>query len=131
MSRRRVLVVLGMMGRCPFAGQTWLYLNWLRGFHRLGHEVWYVEDDTTWPYDPVADTITQDPGYATRYLHRTLSGIGLGDRWAYRPRSIAAGNQDRRRCGPGAATGPRLDGHGCAAVGSASARPATSPPASR
>jgi len=74
-----------MMGRCPFGGQTWLYLNWLRGFHRLGHEVWYVEDDATWPYDPVADTITEDPRYATGYLHRTLSAIGLGDRWAYRP----------------------------------------------
>ena len=23
------LVVLGMMGRSPFGGQTWLYLNWL------------------------------------------------------------------------------------------------------
>ena len=79
------LVVLGMMGRCPFGGQTWLYLNWLRGLHRLGHEVWYVEDDTTWPYDPVANTITEDPRYATGYLHRTLSAIGLGDRWAYRP----------------------------------------------
>ena len=30
-----MLVVLGMMGRSPFGGQTWLYLNWLRGFHRL------------------------------------------------------------------------------------------------
>ena len=45
MSRLR-LVVLGMMGRCPFGGQTWLYLNWLRGLAALGHEVWYVEDDT-------------------------------------------------------------------------------------
>lgn len=85
MGRRRVLVVLGMMGRCPFGGQTWLYLNWLRGFQRLGHEVWYVEDDATWPYDPVANAITENPGYATRYLDRTLSAIGLGDRWAYRP----------------------------------------------
>jgi pyridoxine kinase len=31
-----------MMGRCPFGGQTWLYLNWLRGLQRLGHEVWPV-----------------------------------------------------------------------------------------
>ncbi len=30
-SGSRLLVVLGMMGRCPFGGQTWLYLNWLRG----------------------------------------------------------------------------------------------------
>ena len=80
MGHRRVLVVLGMMGRCPFGGQTWLYLNWLRGFQRLGHEVWYVEDDATWPYDPVANAITENPGYATRYLDRTLSAIGQRSR---------------------------------------------------
>ena len=29
--RKLRLVALGMMGRCPFGGQTWLYLNWLSG----------------------------------------------------------------------------------------------------
>ena len=38
MSTSLRLVVLGMMGRCPFGGQTWLYLNWLRGLQRLGHD---------------------------------------------------------------------------------------------
>src|SRR6185436_580757 len=86
MSRdRRLLVVLGMMGRCPFGGQTWLYLNWLRGPARLGHEVYYVEDDATWPYDPRVDTITDDPGYAVGYLKTLMERIGLADRWAYRP----------------------------------------------
>ncbi len=79
------LVVLGMMGRCPFGGQTWLYLNWLRGLSRLGHEVWYVEDDATWPYDPRANTIVDDPSYAGEYLERVLGRIGLSGRWAYRP----------------------------------------------
>jgi hypothetical protein len=50
MSRPLRIVILGMMGRCPFGGQTWLYLNWLRAFSRLGHDVWYVEDDSVWPY---------------------------------------------------------------------------------
>ena len=76
--------ILGMMGRCPFGGQTWLYLNWLRGFQRLGHEVWYVEDDTTWPYDPARHDHRR-PGYAARYLAAPCPRIGLGDRWAYRP----------------------------------------------
>jgi hypothetical protein len=79
------LVVLGMMGRCPFGGQTWLYLNWLRGFSRLGHDVYYVEDDATWPYDPRVDSVTDDPSYAAAHLERSLSGIGLPGRWAYRP----------------------------------------------
>lgn len=84
MSSRRRLVVLGMMGRCPFGGQTWLYLNWLRGLARLGHEVWYVEDDATWPYDPRADSVADDPAYAASYIERVLAGVGLGGRWAYR-----------------------------------------------
>lgn len=82
---RKTLVVLGMMGRCPFGGQTWLYLNWLRGLAKLGHEVWYVEDDATWPYDPRANSITDDPAYAVEYLPRVLGRAGLDPtRWAYR-----------------------------------------------
>ncbi|MET0555667.1 MAG: hypothetical protein ABW221_21695 [Vicinamibacteria bacterium] len=84
MSGRRLLVVLGMMGRCPFGGQTWLYLNWLRGLSRLGHDVWYVEDDATWPYDPRANAMVDDPSYAVSHIARSLERIGLGDRWAYR-----------------------------------------------
>jgi hypothetical protein len=84
MSGRRLIVVLGMMGRCPFGGQTWLYLNWLRGLTRLGHDVWYVEDDATWPYDPRANSMVDDPSYAVAHLSKTLDRIGLGDRWAYR-----------------------------------------------
>jgi hypothetical protein len=83
-SSRRLLVVLGMMGRCPFGGQTWLYLNWLRGFQKLGHDVYYVEDDATWPYDPRVDSITDDPSHAVRYLGRVLKEVGLEGRWAYR-----------------------------------------------
>jgi hypothetical protein len=83
-SGRRLIVVLGMMGRCPFGGQTWLYLNWLRGLARLGHDVWYVEDDAAWPYDPRADSIVDDPSYAVGHIARALERVGLGDRWAYR-----------------------------------------------
>jgi hypothetical protein len=83
--KKLTLVVLGMMGRCPFGGQTWLYLNWLRGFARLGHDVYYVEDDATWPYDPRPNQIVDDPSYAAAYLKRVTEGIGLVDRWAYRP----------------------------------------------
>ena len=78
------LVVLGMMGRVPFAGQTWLYLGWLRGLAALGHEVYYVEDDTVWPYDPEANAVTDDCGYAVRHIARSMEAIGLADRWAFR-----------------------------------------------
>jgi hypothetical protein len=78
------LVILGMMGRCPFGGQTWLYLNWLRAFSRLGHEVYYVEDDTVWSYDPDQNIVTDDCGYAVRHIARCMNKIGLPDRWAFR-----------------------------------------------
>jgi glycosyltransferase involved in cell wall biosynthesis len=81
---RLCLVVLGMMGRCPFGGQTWLYLNWLRGLHHLGHDVWYVEDDTVWPYDPVQNTITDDCSYAVCHIGRCMERVGLPGQWAFR-----------------------------------------------
>jgi hypothetical protein len=73
-----------MMGRCPFGGQTWLYLNWLRGLKRLGHEVWYVEDDSVWPYDPERNTVSDDCSYAVRHVRDSVGAIGLGDQWAFR-----------------------------------------------
>jgi hypothetical protein len=73
-----------MMGRTPFGGQTWLYLNWLRGLQRLGHDVWYVEDDNVWMYDPQRNTITDDYSYAVSHVRACLERIGLGDHWAFR-----------------------------------------------
>jgi hypothetical protein len=73
-----------MMGRCPYGGQTWLYLNWIRALAAHGHEVWYVEDDPSWPYDPEQNTVTSDAGYATRHLADSMAHIGLGGQWAYR-----------------------------------------------
>src|SRR5262249_22477629 len=46
------VIVLGMMGRTPFAGVAWQVLHYLEGFRRLGCEVYYVEDTGDWPYDP-------------------------------------------------------------------------------
>jgi len=84
MARSLRLVVLGMMGRCPFGGQTWLYLNWLRGLSRLGHDVWYVEDDTVWPYDPEKNCVTDDCTYAARHIASCLDRAGISGKWALR-----------------------------------------------
>src|SRR5215211_4486794 len=73
-----------MMGRLPFGGQTWLYLNWLRGLAACGHEVWYVEDDTVWPYDPSQNIITDDCRYAVRHVSSCLERVGLAGKWAFR-----------------------------------------------
>src|SRR5438067_4510654 len=84
MGDRLRLIVLGMMGRMPFGWQTWLYLNWLRGLAGAGHDVWYVEDDSVWPYDPIANTVTDDCSYAVGPVEAALERIGLPGRWAFR-----------------------------------------------
>ncbi len=90
MARKRLkLVVLGMMARCPYGGQTWLYLNWLRALAAHGHEVWYVEDDPMWPYDPIQNTVTDDARYARKHLADSMARIGLADQWAYRIHGLA------------------------------------------
>jgi hypothetical protein len=78
------IIVFGMIGRCPFGGQTWLSLNWLRGLQILGHDVWYVEDDAAWPFDPVRCTVTDDCLYAVAHIRCCAAHIGMVDRWAFR-----------------------------------------------
>lgn len=83
MTRLR-LVVLGNMGACPFGGQTWLFVNWLRAFQRLGHDVWYVEDHRCWPFHPEQNAVSEDTTYAVRHIASCMARIGLQDRWAAR-----------------------------------------------
>jgi hypothetical protein len=83
MERLRI-VMLGTMGHVPFGGHVWVHLNWLRGFNALGHEVWYVEDDSTWPFDPDQNSVVGDCAYAVRNIPRWLESTGLPARWAFR-----------------------------------------------
>jgi hypothetical protein len=46
--------------------------------------VWYVEDDTVWPYDPLANAVTDDCSYALAHVSSALEHVGLSGRWAYR-----------------------------------------------
>jgi hypothetical protein len=81
---RRRVVVLGIMGRTPFAGVAWQVLHYLEGFRRLGFDVYYFEDTGAWPFDPDRNAITSDCRYAVDYIARHLAWCGLPDRWAYR-----------------------------------------------
>ena len=77
------IVVLGFMGTCPVAGVIWQHLHYIVGLQRLGHEVWYVEDGTRYPYDPEAFTITEDISYASRMLARLADEYGFAGRWCF------------------------------------------------
>lgn len=85
MSRKRI-AVLGFMGNCPIAGVIWQHLHYLVGLQRLGHEVFYLEDTSRYPYDPVQQTPTEDPAYAYAILSRLAGEFGFQDRWAFSPR---------------------------------------------
>jgi hypothetical protein len=78
------VIILGMMGRTPFAGVAWQVLHYLEGLRRLGYDVSYVEDTGDWPYDPEQNCITDDCTYTVNYIGRLMAWCGLGDRWAYR-----------------------------------------------
>jgi hypothetical protein len=81
---RATLVVLGILGSTPFAGVAWQVLHYLEGFRRLGHDVYYMEDTRTWPYDAEANTISDDCRYTLAYISRLMAWCGFADRWAYR-----------------------------------------------
>ncbi len=76
--------VVGTFANVPYAGMAWMHCQFLVGLARLGHEVFYVETTTAWPYHPLEMTTTDDPTYAVGYLRRVLDSFGLGERWAYR-----------------------------------------------
>jgi hypothetical protein len=84
MSRRLRLVVLGTLASNPYAGMAWMHLQIAAGLKRLGHDVWYVEATSSWPYDPDRGAKVCDSDYAVPYLARVAASFGLGDRWAYR-----------------------------------------------
>ena len=77
------IVVLGFMGGCPVAGVIWQHLHYIVGLQRLGHEVWYVEDGSRYPYDPEAFTITEDFSYAAKMLDRLSRQYGFKNRWCF------------------------------------------------
>lgn len=84
MKNRLRLIVLGAMGRIPFAGMAWEALHYVEGFRRLGHEVYYIEDTWDWPFDPEANRVTDDCRYTINFITRMMDWCGMQEMWAYR-----------------------------------------------
>lgn len=82
--KRLRLIVLGTMASNPYAGMAWMHMQIAAGLRRLGHDVYYFEATSAWPYDPVRQRPVCDSDYALPYLQRVASSFGLGERWAYR-----------------------------------------------
>jgi hypothetical protein len=77
------ILVAGIIARYPFGGVTWCSLMYLLGLRALGHDVFYIEDTGECIYDPERNTISEDPGYGTRYIHDALAPFDLGHQWSF------------------------------------------------
>jgi hypothetical protein len=84
MLERLRIVLAGGVGAMPFAGVAWQVIQYLEGFRRLGHDVFYLEDTQRWPYDPVAHAVCDDARPAVAYVANLMARCGLEDAWAYR-----------------------------------------------
>ena len=80
------IAVLGFMANCPIAGVIWQHIHYIVGLQRLGHDVYYIEDTSRIPYDPVRQTPTEDYSYAAGILARLAKEFGFEGRWAFSPR---------------------------------------------
>jgi len=76
-----LVVVTGYMVRHPVPGNIYAFLSYVVGFHRLGHQVVYLEE-SGWPlscYDPDRWDYSDDPTPGLRIVGRLLGRHGAGD----------------------------------------------------
>jgi hypothetical protein len=79
------IIVGSYVVRFPLGGYLSWALQWIVGFQRLGHEVYFVEK-SGWPnscYDPARDVMTDDCTIGLRTLVEHLAPFQLQDRWCY------------------------------------------------
>ncbi len=75
---------MGTLAGNPYAGMAWMTMQITAGLRRLGHDAYYMEVTSSWPYDPVRKAMVKDSDYAVPYLARVAESFGLAGRWAYR-----------------------------------------------
>lgn len=78
------IVVIGTLASNPYAGMAWMHMQIAAGLRRLGHDVYYLETTSDWPYDPKRQMKVNDSDYAVPYLAGVAEAFGLAQRWAYR-----------------------------------------------
>ena len=83
MKRKGRLVVLHLAVRYPFAGVVWQLLHHLIGFRTLGLDVFYIEDNGAYVYDPIAQTPTPESAQNLKLVGGVLDRFGFAGRWAF------------------------------------------------
>ena len=82
--KSRLFVVVGTLASNPYAGMALQNMQFTVGLRRLGHDAYYFETTSSWPYDPVCRSRVCSSDYAVPYLAKVCESFGLSDRWAYR-----------------------------------------------
>jgi hypothetical protein len=82
-TKKKTILVHHFVGMMPLAGIAWQATQYLSALKRLGHDVWYIEDNGVNPYSPKENQLVWDSTYNIDYVRRMMERLGLGDRWAY------------------------------------------------
>jgi hypothetical protein len=80
------IIVTGLIATYPLGGVSWDYVQYIKGFHDLGYQVYYLEDTGQWAYNPRLRTFTEDCSFNLSYLEEVLASVGpeMTRRWCYR-----------------------------------------------
>jgi hypothetical protein len=63
---------------------AWMNTQIVVGLRRLGHDAYYFETTSAWPFDPVQNTREHNGAYALSYLAHLAERFNFADHWAYR-----------------------------------------------
>lgn len=79
------IIMTGYAATYPLGGATWDYLQYLVGFHQLGHRVYYLEDTGRWTWDPVQYAFSEDGRPNAAYLAKWIAALepALAQNWAF------------------------------------------------
>ena len=80
-----IAVVVGGIGKLPYAGVSLFYLHYLIGLRQLGYRVHYVERQNRplETYDPDADAMTDRPDFALRHLSAIAGRYDFAGSWSF------------------------------------------------
>jgi hypothetical protein len=86
MRDKLTIIVTGYAATYPVGGATWDYLQYVLGFKRLGHRVYYLEDTGRWTWDVAQDTFSDDASLNAAYLAKWIAVLDpeLAHNWALR-----------------------------------------------
>jgi hypothetical protein len=81
--RKGKIVLLHLSFQYPFAGVVWQLIHHLVGFRQLGLDVYYIEDNKAYVYDPSEGTPVADSSRNVARVGRALDRFGFAGKWSF------------------------------------------------